>query len=62
MNKAILKVLTLLGAGTATLVVTACYGPIPEEYHPVDLDDVANDVAYTDSVGVNSPQEAIVNE
>lgn len=62
MNRAILKVLTLLGAGTATLVVTACYGPIPANYRPVDVDEVEEDVAYTDSTEVNTPLDSLVSE
>ena len=62
MKRVVLKVLTLLGAGTATLVVTACYGPIPENYRSVDVDEVAEDAACIDSTGVDAPQENIVSE
>ena len=62
MKRVVLKVLTLLGAGSAALVVAACYGPIPENYRSVDVDEVAEDAACIDSTGVDAPQENIVSE
>ncbi len=45
MNKIILRLLSVLGVGTATLCVTACYGPIPQNY-----DENKADEEYIDSL------------
>lgn len=46
MNKIFLRTLALLGAGTATLCVTACYGPIPQGYTDEIMDDENVDSLY----------------
>ncbi len=52
-NKTILRLLTLLGVGSATFMFMACYGPAPQSYRvtPDDIDsltvDTLNDEADT---------------
>ena len=52
-NKTILRLLTLLGVGSATFMFMACYGPAPQSYrvNPDDIEsltvDTLNDEADT---------------
>lgn len=47
-NKIILRLLTLLGIGSASFMFMACYGPAPQSYNvnPEDLDSLTVDSLY----------------
>ncbi len=56
-NKTILRLLTLLGIGSASFMFMACYGPAPQSYNvnPEDLDSLTVDSLYhaeVDSVDI----------
>ena len=39
LDKGVLRMLTWLGIGSGSLLFTACYGPMPEDYKVVDSED-----------------------
>lgn len=65
-NKTILRLLTLLGVGSATFMFMACYGPAPQSYNvnPDTIDSLTVDTLYDEydevdthsDIGVQTPE------